>query len=86
MACTGLSCGAGFTDLAEAIRNIIVQDEAGCVGVEGDVDINMDCDTLTDLVACGRNVTLKEAFLSALTADGCGRYKLKIFDLTEGRQ
>ena len=83
MACTGITCGAGFTDLAEAIRNLVVQDVAGCVGVKADVDTGIDCAVLTDIVTCGRRITLKEAFLSALTSDGCNRYALKIFDLTE---
>jgi len=81
MACTNIPCGVAV-DLANAIRDIIVEDEAGCAGAEATVETSIDCEDLTDLVSCAQVVTLKEAFLSALTADGCGRYSIHIFDFT----
>ena len=82
--CPGIPCGVAV-DLDEAIKSIIVQDTEGCTGVEVTAVTSPTCETLTNLVSCGKHVSFKDAFLASGVKDSCGQYSLKIFDLTEGR-
>ena len=82
ISCDGVACADGTTGIEEPIKRLFAEDALGCVGAKGDVDTG-DCTTLTDLKACGRSVSLKEAILASIVVDSCGGYSFKIFDLTE---
>ena len=80
ISCEGLPCGVNY-NAGDLIRQAIATDADGCHGVRGTVGTGT-CETLTDLKACGRNVSLVEAIAASIVIDTCGGYSFKVFDYT----
>lgn len=80
ISCDGIDCGKSH-NAGDLIKQAIATDADGCNGVRGTVGTGA-CETLTDLKACGRHVSLVEAIAASIVIDTCGGYSFKVFDYT----
>lgn len=80
--CQTRSCDRGFESVDAAIKATFGRIIAGvfedCVGLKAAPALK-DCQGLTELKACGMNLTLEQAFKAALINDGCGNTALRLF-------